>query len=57
MERIIGLPNIRCLILGDNQKEMAVFKPEIYKETKKSSIPSFLAKYMPPPTVTIQTGH
>ena len=40
-----------------NQKEMAVLRAEIQIETRRSSTPSFLAINMPPPTVTIQTGH
>ena len=36
---------------------MATFRPEIQRETKKSSIPRRSAKNIPPPTVIIQTGH
>jgi len=45
------------LNLVDNQKEMAVLRAEIQMETKRSSMPSFLAMNIPPPMVTIQTGH
>lgn len=52
-----GLRRIFNLNLEANQKEMAVSRAEIQMETKRSSIPSFLAINMPPPIVTIQTGH
>lgn len=36
---------------------MAVLRAEIQILTRKSSTPSLLAINIPPPTVTIQTGH
>lgn len=52
-----GLDRNLTLILEANQKEMAVLRAEIQIETRRSSIPSFLAINIPPPIVTIQTGH
>ncbi len=36
---------------------MAVLRAEIQRETKRLSTPNLWAKNIPPPTVTIQTGH
>ena len=36
---------------------MAVLRAEIQRETKKLSTPNLWAKNIPPPTVTMQTGH
>lgn len=61
IQGLVKIFNLEFLIFNlnseANQNEMAVFRAEIQIETSKSSIPSFLAMSMPPPTVTIQTGH
>lgn len=48
---------ILTFIFGASQKARAVLRAEIQMETRRSSIPSFLAINMPPPTVMMQMGH